>query len=302
MAKTDWKKGDVAVFAGYSDQNIAEADQLLHRGNRVRIHSVDKDGSIAAIIIGEDGNDTKEGDTVFNDEIMTVDEWQRVIDIEKGVVQPETVDPEVQADEEAAAAPNKGKKKSAPKKTQAKAAEQEDAEAAAAPAATGTIKASPRRPRRRRLSNRQHRPMTAQKCWKSRTPRPSRLCWPRRTRSKRPKELVARAEEYRVHARRRPLAYRPRRHPQASRLFGKRGFEDYIEKELGVKYRKARYLINIYDYFTALGIDETKLGQMGWSKAKELVGKATKENFDELVEFANNHTRDEWSSTFAPPT
>lgn len=55
---------------------------------------------------------------------------------------------------------------------------------------------------------------------------------------------------------------------------GKRGFSDYVERELGVQYRKARYLISIYttfaQVFRAKGITEEDLLKIGWSKAKEL--------------------------------
>lgn len=74
---------------------------------------------------------------------------------------------------------------------------------------------------------------------------------------------------------------------------GKRGFADYVEAELGIQYRKAMYLISIYEYFRALGVDENRLAEIGWSKAKELVNRATPENFDELVNFAKENTRDE---------
>jgi len=70
-------------------------------------------------------------------------------------------------------------------------------------------------------------------------------------------------------------------------------FQQYIEQELGVKYRKARYLISIYECFSKLGLDEARLSAMGWSKAKELVRIVTKNNFDELADFAQSHSRRE---------
>lgn len=74
---------------------------------------------------------------------------------------------------------------------------------------------------------------------------------------------------------------------------GKRGFADYCDKELGIQYRKAMYLIDIYAKFRALGVDEKRLTEIGWSKAKELTNIATAENFDELVDYAKDHSRDE---------
>jgi hypothetical protein len=74
---------------------------------------------------------------------------------------------------------------------------------------------------------------------------------------------------------------------------GKRGFAEYVEKELGVQYRKAMYLINIYAYFRSLGVDEKRLAEIGWSKAKELVGKVDAAGFDDMVTFASSHSREE---------
>jgi hypothetical protein len=74
---------------------------------------------------------------------------------------------------------------------------------------------------------------------------------------------------------------------------GKRGFAEYVEKELGVQYRKAMYLIDIYVHFRKLGVDERRLTEIGWSKAKELTKYATPENFDELIELAGTKTREE---------
>lgn len=80
---------------------------------------------------------------------------------------------------------------------------------------------------------------------------------------------------------------------------GKRGFETYVETELGIAYRKAMYLISIYTYFRSLGVDEKRLAEIGWSKAKELVGVATPETFDEYVNFAADHSREELKAHIA---
>ncbi|MFG1210164.1 hypothetical protein V5F79_22825 [Xanthobacter flavus] len=60
-----------------------------------------------------------------------------------------------------------------------------------------------------------------------------------------------------------------------------------------MKYRKARYLISIYECFSKLGLDEARLSAMGWSKAKELVRVVTKDNFEALADFAQSHSRRE---------
>lgn len=87
---------------------------------------------------------------------------------------------------------------------------------------------------------------------------------------------------------------------KAAGFDGKRGFAMYVEKELGVAYRKAMYLIEIYQTFRILGVDEQRLGEIGWSKAKEL--KRVRDSmgderllgdFDSLVDFAKGHSREE---------
>lgn len=72
---------------------------------------------------------------------------------------------------------------------------------------------------------------------------------------------------------------------------GKRGFADYTAADLGINYRKAMYLLEIYEQFTALGLDETRLAAIGWSKAKELTKHATAENIEELLGHAAAMTR-----------
>lgn len=50
---------------------------------------------------------------------------------------------------------------------------------------------------------------------------------------------------------------------------GHRGFGKFVEEHLGMKYRKAKYLINIYKICTERGITESQLAGIGWSKMKE---------------------------------
>lgn len=81
-------------------------------------------------------------------------------------------------------------------------------------------------------------------------------------------------------------AYRQAGYDQAG------GFAAYVDKELGVSYRTAMYLINTYVTFRRLGIDENRLVKIGWSKAKELINYINEDNADELLERAANTTRD----------
>lgn len=73
---------------------------------------------------------------------------------------------------------------------------------------------------------------------------------------------------------------------------GKRAFNDYVEKELGYGYRKAIELIGIYRNICRLGLSESRLIEIGWSKAKLLAKHATVENFDELIDIANANSRE----------
>jgi hypothetical protein len=77
---------------------------------------------------------------------------------------------------------------------------------------------------------------------------------------------------------------------------GKRGFDEYVERTLGIASRKARYLMAIYTKFALLGVDETRLEEIGWSKAKELArieDAELKKDFTKLVKKATDSTRDE---------
>jgi hypothetical protein len=53
---------------------------------------------------------------------------------------------------------------------------------------------------------------------------------------------------------------------------GAKGFADFVEQDLGIKYGKARYLIRFYETFSQIkGVDEKKLAQVGYAKAKEIL-------------------------------
>ena len=74
---------------------------------------------------------------------------------------------------------------------------------------------------------------------------------------------------------------------------GKRAFANYLDEKLGMNYRKAMYLIDLYETFTRLGVSEERLATIGWSKAKEFISAATPDNIDTLIEYAATHTRNE---------
>lgn len=67
-------------------------------------------------------------------------------------------------------------------------------------------------------------------------------------------------------------------------------FREYVEARFGMKYRKAMYLIQIYDALVESGVAWAKVEHLGWSKLKELAGLLTPENVDEWVEIAEPKT------------
>ena len=72
---------------------------------------------------------------------------------------------------------------------------------------------------------------------------------------------------------------------------GQTAFEDFVEAELGIKARKARYLISIYRHFSTLGLDEKRLTTIGWAKAKEIARSgASIKDTEALLEYAPHHT------------
>ena len=60
-------------------------------------------------------------------------------------------------------------------------------------------------------------------------------------------------------------------------------FKDFIQDSFGLHYRKAMYLINIYDGLVEANIPWSKVSGLGWTKLKELADILTPENVDEWV-------------------
>ena len=63
-------------------------------------------------------------------------------------------------------------------------------------------------------------------------------------------------------------------------------FKEFITERFGLHYRKAMYLINIYDRLVEANIPWEKVSGLGWTKLKELADILTVENVDEWVEKA----------------
>lgn len=68
-------------------------------------------------------------------------------------------------------------------------------------------------------------------------------------------------------------------------------FKDFVTSEMPmVGYRKAMYLINIYDWLAESGIRWAQVKQLGWTKLKELAPIVTTENVEEWVALAEGMT------------
>lgn len=67
-------------------------------------------------------------------------------------------------------------------------------------------------------------------------------------------------------------------------------FENYIDNELQINYRKAMYLVEIYNKAMMLNMDMGRLEKIGWTKARELIRVVDQVNADEWMSIAENAT------------
>lgn len=80
---------------------------------------------------------------------------------------------------------------------------------------------------------------------------------------------------------------------QAEGWFMEKGhetFRSYVEADCGIQYRKAMYLIQIYNGLVGSGVAWDKVKHLGWSKLKELANILDADNVDAWVEIALNMT------------
>jgi hypothetical protein len=75
------------------------------------------------------------------------------------------------------------------------------------------------------------------------------------------------------------------------------GFQVFINEELGLDYRKAMYLVDIYYKFSKYGIDASKVAEIGWTKASKIAAVMTEDNADDLVELAEGSSVTELSES-----
>lgn len=80
---------------------------------------------------------------------------------------------------------------------------------------------------------------------------------------------------------------------QSNGYYQDKGYETFrslVEAEYGLQYRKAMYLVSIYNGLVSSGVSFEKVKKLGWTKLKELATILTPENVDEWVGIASSMT------------
>lgn len=72
--------------------------------------------------------------------------------------------------------------------------------------------------------------------------------------------------------------------------WGFKDFREYCETELDIHYRKAMYLVDIWDKVKSLGLSKAKVAKLGWTKMKDIASVVTAENQAEWLEKADKMT------------
>lgn len=70
-------------------------------------------------------------------------------------------------------------------------------------------------------------------------------------------------------------------------------FKAFVEASYGMKYRKAMYLIDIYNSLVEAGIPWDKVKHLGWTKLVEIIKHLTLENVDEILLSIDGMTTDQ---------
>ncbi|UOX38427.1 hypothetical protein VpasPP24_87 [Vibrio phage Vpas_PP24] len=71
---------------------------------------------------------------------------------------------------------------------------------------------------------------------------------------------------------------------------GAESFKDFIQEHYNIQYRKANYLMKIYNSLVVSGVEWEQVQHIGWSKLKEICDKLTVENVDTWVKLAEENT------------
>lgn len=76
----------------------------------------------------------------------------------------------------------------------------------------------------------------------------------------------------------------------AFRTWEYNSFEDYVDSEIQINYRKAMYLVEIYNKAVMLNMDMQRLENIGWTKARELIKVVDLDTVDDWLEIAEDST------------
>jgi len=68
------------------------------------------------------------------------------------------------------------------------------------------------------------------------------------------------------------------------------GWADFCDEVLGLDYRKAQYLVEIYTVFSRFGKGAEELANIGWSKAIQITKYMDEENADKLLDLAEEQS------------
>ena len=79
-------------------------------------------------------------------------------------------------------------------------------------------------------------------------------------------------------------------HKEFHLVWGFETFEKYCQAELDMAYRRAMYLVDIWDKVKSLDLPRTRVAKLGWSKMKEVAAVVTKKNAEALLKKAENMT------------
>ena len=84
---------------------------------------------------------------------------------------------------------------------------------------------------------------------------------------------------------------RLREHDRWSKLRPDLTFAEFCGEVIGVRYRTAKYLMDIHTKATHLGLTPERLAAVGWTKAREFLPVATRENVETWIAEAEGSTR-----------
>lgn len=88
-------------------------------------------------------------------------------------------------------------------------------------------------------------------------------------------------------------------HKEYHLAWGFSNFEAYCDMELDFQYRKAKYLVEIWDKVKTFNIDQKRLEAIGWTKLRELVKVMDAENVEEWLERAESSSYRELHTTIS---